>query len=76
MFFSPYDHHDDSQDKEDHLGQDDDDHCHGEGHSLCIVDVPEECKKSVNLKMLKTDLYLLIYIISMPNKQDEVLKIY
>ena len=49
----PYEHHDDSQEKEDQLGHNNDDHGLGEGDSLSIVDVPEERKKSVNLKMLK-----------------------
>ena len=51
--FSPYDHHDSSHEKKDCLGHNDDDHGDGEGHPLRIVNVPEECKKSVNLKMLK-----------------------
>ena len=53
IYPSPYEHHDDSQEKEDQLGHNDDDHGLGQGDSLSIVDVPEERKKSVNLKMLK-----------------------
>ena len=52
-YLSPYEHHDDSQEKEDQLGHYDDDHGLGQGDSLSVVNVPEERQKSVNLKMLK-----------------------